>query len=141
MLLNQSLSENNPSGESYMTSERFLRAIRIVHQFVQLYCSQKHDDTSKKVGRLLLNYRNENLGSIDYELCENCEKILLYSYQRLLKCPHEEKPSCRKCLCPCYGKAQWEQLAKIMRYSGMRIGLLKTKELFHKSSQGKNIEH
>lgn len=50
-------------------------------------------------------------------------KKIDYSFERLLNCPHEEKPSCRKCINPCYGKKEWKETARIMRSSGMKLGL------------------
>ncbi|NLM99553.1 MAG: hypothetical protein GX170_05965, partial [Campylobacteraceae bacterium] len=43
---------------------------------------------------------------------------------------NEEKPSCRKCPNPCYEKDRWKLLAKIMKYSGMKLGLLKIRKMF-----------
>ncbi len=113
-----------------MTYEKFEKDARMVHKFIQIYCDDKHKEKPKTDGLIKLQYRGEYLGDLKYRLCEECEKTLLYSYERLLECPHEEKPRCRKCPNPCYEKSEWKKLAKIMKYSGMKMGILKIRKLF-----------
>lgn len=113
-----------------MTTEKFEKDARTVTKFVQLYCNQKHKDKDKKADFIQLKYHEKELGKIEYNLCSQCEKTLLVSYNNLLNCPHDEKPSCRKCPAPCYDKTDWKAVAKIMKYSGMRLGLLKIRKLF-----------
>jgi len=121
-----------PTRRSQVTTEKFENEVRFVHKFIQLYCDKNHTDCDKKDGQLILSYHNSDLGVVNYHLCEACEKTLKYSHQRLMECPHDEKPRCRKCPHPCYEKSQWKALAKIMRYSGMQLGLLKARKLFRK---------
>ena len=113
-----------------MTSEKFEKDARTLHKFIQLYCNNKHKDTQKSQGTIELKYQGRDLGEIKYNLCKACEKTFHISYENLLSCPHEEKPSCRKCPAPCYEKTDWKKLAKIMKYSGMKMGLLKIRKLF-----------
>ena len=61
-------------------------------------------------------------------LCAECRELFLYAHERLQACPHEEKPRCRVCKNPCYERTYWKKMAKMMRYSGMRLGFLKLKE-------------
>ena len=121
-----------PTRRPSVKTEKFKNDVRVVHKFIQLYCDKNHTDYDKKEGQLILSYHDSDLGVVDYHLCETCKKTLKYSYQRLLECPHEEKPRCRKCPNPCYEKTEWKALAKIMRYSGMQLGLLKVKKLFRR---------
>ena len=113
-----------------MTTEKFEKDAKTLHRFIQLYCDNKHKNEKKYSGKIALNYKNQDLGFIDYRLCQECEKTLKISYDNLYNCPHEEKPSCRKCPAPCYDKTDWKALAKIMKYSGMQLGLLKIRKLF-----------
>ncbi len=118
-----------------MTIEKFEKDARTVHKFIQLYCDQKHKNRKKTEKFIEMIYNNQNLGKLEYRLCEECEKTLKISYANLQSCPHDEKPSCRKCPAPCYDKTDWKKLAKIMKYSGMKMGLLKIRKLF-KRGQG-----
>ncbi len=65
----------------------------------------------------------------EYELCSECEEVLRYSLDRLQTCSFDVKPRCRKCPHPCYEKEYWKKVAKIMRFSGMRLGLIKTRKM------------
>ncbi len=116
-----------------MTTEKLENDVRVVHKFIQLHCNQKHKNNKKIKNTLNLNYKGVDLDGINYDLCKECVNTLHYSYERLLECPHDEKPSCRKCPKPCYEKSKWKNLAKIMRYSGMQMGLLKIRKLFRKN--------
>ncbi|CZE48440.1 nitrous oxide-stimulated promoter family protein [Campylobacter geochelonis] len=113
-----------------MTDEKFIEQNQTVVKFIQLYCDDKHKNKDKKDGILKLFYNGKNLTSMPYSLCDECESLLLYANQRLQNCPHEIKPKCRNCPNPCYEKAQWKQMAKIMRTSGMKLGLIKIKRFF-----------
>ena len=73
-----------------------------------------------------LSYKNQDI-NLELDLCENCLTSINYSFDKLLICPHEEKPRCRVCPNPCYEKDKWKALSKIMRYSGAKLGLTKLK--------------
>jgi len=115
-----------------MTEEKFIHDSKTVLKFIQCYCDSEHFKSKKNKDCIKLNYNDKNLNEeIHYDLCEKCEETLNYSYVKLQECPHDEKPSCRKCPRPCYDKTEWKLLAKIMRYSGLRLGILKIrKKLF-----------
>ena len=113
-----------------MSEEKFINATRTVLKFIQCYCYREHFKTKKSKDSIKLNYNDKDLNEeIHYHLCEKCEETLYYSYVKLQECPHDEKPSCRKCPKPCYGKVEWKLLAKIMRYSGLRLGILKMRKI------------
>jgi hypothetical protein len=111
--------------------EKFSQDTTTVLKFIQLYCDKNHSDCEKTTDSQHLNYKNKPLHvTLDYLLCPTCRETFLYSYARLQECPFEEKPSCRKCPNPCYEKSKWKELAKIMKFSGMQLGLLKIRKLF-----------
>jgi hypothetical protein len=116
-----------------LKKEKFISDTETVLKFIQIYCNDKHKDEKKIRENLQLFYLNQDLHvKVDYDLCSTCKDTFLYSYQKLQACPHEEKPRCRKCPNPCYDKQEWKTLAKIMRHSGMKLGILKIKKLFKK---------
>lgn len=112
-----------------MTNEKFTNEALTLKRFFQTYCCDKHTDRSKTTHDL--NYKDFNL-TLETELCDDCNKLITYSFNQLQKCPHDEKPRCRKCPNPCYDKREWKHLAKLMRYSGFKLGLLKIKNFFKK---------
>ena len=114
-----------------MTDEKFIHDTKIVLKFIQIYCEDKHTTVTKLDHNLNLTYREKNLHvEINYHLCSTCKDTFLLSYHKLQLCPHEEKPSCRKCPKPCYERPDWKRVAKIMKHGGMKQGLLKIKKLF-----------
>ena len=110
-----------------MTNEKFKQEIDTLNSFFSKYCEDKHQNQKKTAYEV--EYKN-----IKYEfelfLCEECNTLILYSFDRLKYCPHEIKPRCRKCPNPCYEKKQWKDLAKVMRYSAISLGLSKLKRFF-----------
>lgn len=117
--------------DTKMTEEKFIHDSNTVLKFIQCYCDNEHFKNQKNKNSIELNYKHKDLDkSIHYDLCQECEEILNYSYIKLQDCIHDEKPSCRKCSEPCYDRTEWKRLAKIMKSSGMRLGLLKIKKLF-----------
>ena len=112
-----------------MTEEKFIHDSKTVLKFIQFYCDKEHDKENKHKNSIELNYNNKELNEeLHYHLCEACEETFKYSYVKLQACPHDVKPSCRQCPKPCYDKPQWKHLAKIMRFSGLRFGLLKIRK-------------
>lgn len=118
---------------SSMTKEKLQQDCQILLKFMQLYCDEKHKELPKNEKDFEILFQGEFVDKLKLNLCETCEENFIYSYQRLQNCPHEIKPRCRNCKNPCYEKTKWKTLAKIMRYSGIRLGLVKLKSIFKKS--------
>ena len=115
-----------------MTFEKFTSEIKTLIKFFPIYCKDKHKDQFNKHYNVV--YLDKNI-EFDICLCEKCHNLLIYAINRLQECPNDPKPRCRKCPNPCYDKDKYKQIAKIMRYSGMKLGLtkaaLKIKKMFN----------
>lgn len=107
-----------------MTNDKFISEVETLKKFFTLYCKDKHPIQNNYMRNL--KYKNIS-HKIELCLCEECSDLINYSIERLEECPHEIKPRCRKCPNPCYEKTKWKKLAKLMRYSGLKLGLLKIK--------------
>jgi hypothetical protein len=115
-----------------MKPEKFQNDAQTVAKFIKIYCDDKH--VTPKISKTYqLHYGGKIFTPLQVELCRVCHETLGYSIARLKACPHEEKPSCRKCPNPCYEKPQWKLLARIMRHSGMKLGLVKLRSLFKRT--------
>ena len=114
-----------------MTTEKFTGEIATLKKFFEFYCKGK--EHNGKYQEKHLEFQNQTY-NYEFELCDDCFKLLEYSIMKLEKCPHDTKPRCRTCANPCYEPYQWKKVAKIMKYSGMRFGLKKIKNLFIKAS-------
>jgi len=110
-----------------MTNEKFISEVETLKKFFTVYCKDKHTNQHNYIKSI--DYQNQNY-QVELELCDECSELINYSIQRLLECPHDIKPRCRKCPNPCYEKPQWKRLAHLMRYSGMKLGILKIKRFF-----------
>ncbi|PID26565.1 MAG: hypothetical protein CR982_09865 [Candidatus Cloacimonadota bacterium] len=110
-----------------MKIEKFKSEIETVKKFFELYCKNKHKNLVNN--NIKLHYKGEEINS-SLNLCEDCLKTITYCFDRLVECPHEVKPRCRKCLKPCYGKDEWKAMKKVMKYSGIRVGLSSIKNIF-----------
>lgn len=108
-----------------MEITKFKEETQTLKKFFELYCKDNHSPKEKITK--ILTYKNENI-PIDLNLCPECLEKIQYSFDRLLDCPHEIKPRCRTCPNPCYEKKQWKEVAKVMRYSGMKLGLNSVKK-------------
>jgi hypothetical protein len=109
-----------------MTNEKFVSEIETLKKFFEFYCSNNNHNVLEQ--KRVLEYNNIKY-NYNFKLCEDCIKTLDYSISKLQACPHDIKPRCRACPKPCYEPTQWKKVAKLMRYSGMRLGLLKIKKI------------
>jgi len=113
-----------------MKEEKFKSEIEILKKFFVIYCKNKHQNQIQK--NYSINYKSLNL-NFGISLCNECHNLLNYAVAKLIECPHNPKPRCRKCPNPCYEKDKYKQIAKIMKFSGIKIGLIKINKLFKKS--------
>jgi len=110
-----------------MTTEKFTAEAQTLKKFFQIHCKDKHTGQTNHCKKL--HYKDEDI-YVELELCSECIELIHYSFDRLLECPHDPKPRCRTCPNPCYSKTEWKKVAKLMRYSGIKLGLLKVKRFF-----------
>ncbi len=117
-----------------MTNEKFKTETDTLAKFFTIYCKEKHTNRYKKLYEI--NYKNQQY-TLEPKLCEECHDLFGYALQRLKECPHDPKPRCRKCPNTCYDKDKYKQMAKMMRFAGMKLGLTKAaqklKNIFKKS--------
>ncbi len=111
---------------------KFKKETKSLKNFFEIYCCDKHNNIFKI--EKLLSYRDAEF-EIELNLCEECHKKIDYCINRLFECSHEKKPKCRSCPNPCYEKKQWKETAKIMRYSGIKLGLSSIKKIFLKEEK------
>lgn len=107
-----------------MTFEKYVIEIQTLKRFYELYCNDKH--LNQKSYTINLIYKEKSV-ELNLHLCEECKEAISYSFERLNNCPHEIKPRCRICPNPCYEKKRWKNIAKIMKYSAIKLSLSKIK--------------
>ena len=110
-----------------MDKDKFESEIEVLKSFFEVYCTgQEHKD--RKFTGFTCTHK-ELIYTIELSLCQECQTLLSYSLNKLQNCPYDKKPRCRTCIHPCYEKLEWKSLAKVMRYSGLRLGVLKVKRI------------
>ncbi len=110
-----------------MTQEKFLSEVAILKEFFEFYCQgNKHQNEHTQE---LSAEHNGFACTFDITLCPECYATLHYALERLENCEQNPKIKCRTCTTPCYDKQMWKKMARVMRYSGIRLG---TKSLLFK---------
>ncbi|MFC1802703.1 nitrous oxide-stimulated promoter family protein [Thermoproteota archaeon] len=82
--------------------------IKVLRQFIQIYCDTKHIDSEKTEKKGLM-------------LCTECHKTMVYSRMQRELCPLNPKPTCKNCEIHCYKPDQRQRIREIMRHSGMHF--------------------
>jgi hypothetical protein len=111
-----------------MTFETYRREATTLTTFVTHFCTDKHHGMPKRSRSIPIRYGGKQADSLEATLCDACAGIIDYGMGRLQECPFDAKPKCRKCPDPCYERPMWKQVAAIMRYSGMKLGLTKIRK-------------
>jgi len=108
--------------------EKAAKDIGVLADFIEIYCGEHHEGAGEvgagaKIG--------EALGGRNVRLCDDCRRLFMYGASMCLICPHDPKPSCKKCESHCYRPEYREKIREVMRFSGMylirhgRLGLIK----------------
>ena len=92
--------------------------LKVLGDFIAVYCREHHREEPKapfiiKDERLL-----KALGDRNPELCRDCSRLLNHGTAKLLLCPYDPKPTCRKCETHCYAPGYRERIREVMRFSG-----------------------
>ena len=110
-----------------MKIDKLYKEVETLQKFFEMYCKDKHKD--KQISQHLKTDEYE----FDFELCDECFGLIKYSINQLHECTKDPKPKCRICPDNCYEKKEKNHMSKIMRHSGMKLGLNRLKKLFFKS--------
>ena len=105
-----------------MKVEDFERELNTLRRMFPVYCRDKHKGWISKIYRVPYGGK---VFEFKIELCPECHNLFAYAVERLTQCPHDPKPRCRKCPNPCYERDKYAQMARRMRYAGVKLGLSK----------------
>lgn len=110
-----------------MTEEKFASEVGTLKKFFEIHCERKHLQRVNYTKEL--SYKTLKI-DVELNLCQECYNLINYSFDRLQDCPHENKPKCRSCKNPCYEKDKYKEVAKVMKFSGIYLGISKIKKFF-----------
>jgi hypothetical protein len=95
--------------------------LKVLAGFVGIYCRENHGSR----GRSELPVRDARLGGVlggrRPVLCEECRRLLEHGIAKLLLCPYDPKPMCKKCPTHCYAPGYRERIREVMRFSGLYL--------------------
>ncbi|MDP6633218.1 MAG: nitrous oxide-stimulated promoter family protein, partial [Dehalococcoidales bacterium] len=57
----------------------------------------------------------------DLVLCSDCQKLLTHGIAKLLQCPYNPKPMCKKCTPHCYAPSYRKKIREVMKFSGLYL--------------------
>ena len=95
--------------------------IVVLADFISIFCSQNHRPQSKVTFIIKDEGLQQILGDKKRLLCRECHRLLSHGIAKLMLCPYDPKPACKKCPSQCYAPGYRERIRKVMRFSGMYL--------------------
>ena len=97
------------------------RDIRVLVNFISIFCRENHRTAMKEAFPIRNERLRPILGGNDLLLCQDCSKLLNHGIAKLLLCPYDPKPMCKKCETHCYAPDYREAIREVMRFSGLYL--------------------
>ncbi len=94
------------------------RDLKTLSGFISIFCRENHRTQEKSAFPMKDERVQQSLGSLSLVLCPDCQKLLRHGMAKLLQCPYDPKPMCKKCLTHCYAAGYREKMREVMRFSG-----------------------
>lgn len=99
-------------------TDKKARDLVVLADFVQIFCREKHKGEATEP----FPFHDERLAAVlqgkHLELCHDCSRLLSHGTAKLMLCPHDPKPMCKKCETHCYAPGYREKRREVMRFSG-----------------------
>ncbi|TAL35193.1 MAG: nitrous oxide-stimulated promoter family protein [Spirochaetes bacterium] len=100
------------------SDEKTRKDCRVLAHFVGIYCENLHP-TDEKQARIFQGTVGAQVNSLSLNLCDDCARLLAHAVSKRIICPHDPKPSCKKCATHCYLPAYRDRIRAVMKFSGM----------------------
>ena len=95
--------------------------LKVLADFISIFCRENHRAEAKDTFPIKDIRLRHCLGDKDLVLCRDCGKLLNHGIAKLLICPYDPKPMCKKCETHCYAHGYREKIRKIMRFSSLYL--------------------
>jgi len=95
--------------------------IKVLADFISIFCRENHREEAKSIFPIKDARLHPILGDNEIVLCQDCQKLLNHGIAKLLLCPYDPKPMCKKCETHCYAPGYREKIRQVMRFSGMYL--------------------
>ena len=95
--------------------------IGVLANFISIFCRENHRGEAKGIPPIKDARLHNSLGNKYLVLCSDCQKLLSHGIAKLLLCPYDPKPTCKKCKTHCYAPGYRERVREVMRFSGLYL--------------------
>ena len=95
--------------------------IRVLADFISIFCRENHRTEAKNAFTVKDDRLCRTLGNKKLQLCPDCYKLLNHGIAKLLLCPYDPKPMCKKCPTHCYAPGYREKVREVMKFSGLYL--------------------
>ena len=92
--------------------------IRVMRNFIAIFCRENHGERTRDAFATKDVRLYKVLGNKELLLCDDCRKLFSHGVAKLLLCPYDPKPMCKKCTTHCYAPGYRERIRQVMRFSG-----------------------
>ena len=92
--------------------------LRVLSDFIAIYCHENHRSAQKTAFVTKDERLQHVLSDKKPVLCPDCTRLFHHGTAKLLLCPYDPKPMCKKCPTHCYAPVYREQMRQVMRFSG-----------------------
>ncbi len=98
--------------------DKKVKDVKVLTDFIAIFCREHHQAEARDTFPIKDARLRSVLGDKDLLLCHDCSRLLNHGIAKLLLCPYDPKPACRKCETHCYAPGYRERIREVMRFSG-----------------------
>ena len=102
-------------------NDKKTKDVKVLRDFISVFCRENHWEEAKDTFIIQDTRLNDSLGNKDLLLCQDCRKLFNHGIAKLLLCPYDPKPMCKKCETHCYAPGYREKIREVMRFSGIYL--------------------
>ncbi len=95
--------------------------LKVLRDFISIFCREEHLGQAKDVFSVKNGRLRHALGNEELILCADCTRLLNHGMAKLLLCPYDPKPMCKKCETHCYAPGYRERIREVMKFSGQYL--------------------
>lgn len=95
--------------------------IKVLSAFISIFCREKHRSAARDNFIITDDRLRSVLADKQLLLCSDCSKLLSHAIAKLLLCPYDPKPMCKKCPTHCYAPGYRERIREVMKFSGLYL--------------------
>ena len=106
---------------SQKPNDRKSKELKVLCNFISIFCRENHQTEVKTTFSYKTDGWSQVMGDKELVLCQDCSRLLKHGTAKLLLCPYDPKPMCKKCQTHCYAPVYRRKMQKVMRFSGSYI--------------------